>query len=260
MWVDSIVSCCQITALNGADASFLSLLEPLDQSRPHLIDAATKWHARLMSLAWSFFFPLGIIAARFYKITPRQDFPKELDNQTWWITHLICATVGAVAVLAAFSLVFFYRTGEISASGWHYYAGWTALVLLCVQIVGGLLRGTSGGPKRASYSGAMRGDHFDMTLRRIIFERVHKSTGYMALASAWLATIAGLHSVNAPLWIWLCVVTWWLFLVIVAIGLQMRRGAIDTYQAIWGTDPTLKGNKMTSIGIGVHRIKHPSEH
>jgi len=125
-----------------------------------------------------------------------------------------------------------------------------------LQIASGLLRGTAGGPKRASYSGELRGDHFDMTRRRIVFERVHKSVGYVALASAWLATLAGMWSVNAPVWIWLMVVAWWMTIVAFGVVLQMRHKAIDTYQAIWGTSPELKGNQITSIGLGVHKVKH----
>ena len=231
------------------------LTNPIDSSRPHLINETIKWHARFMSLAWSFFFPVAIIAARFYKVLPRQNFPDEIDNQWWWITHRVFVTVGTIAVLIALSLVYFYSNGEVAASSLHRSAGWAALVLLVVQIATGLLRGTRGGPKMPSYSGDLRGDHYDMTTRRIIFERIHKSIGYVALACAWLATTAGLWTVNAPLWICLLVLGWWLLMCIFGVWLQLHKRAIDTYQAIWGTDSALKGNQMTSIGIGVHRVE-----
>jgi len=238
------------------DYSMISMLNPIDANRLHDIDMTIKWHARLMSLAWSFFFPVAILAARFYKVLPRQRFPDELDNQWWWNAHRICVALGTFAALMAALLVWFVSSGDISVNRLHRYAGWSALTLLGFQIASGFLRGTTGGPRRASYSGELRGDHFDMTRRRIVFEHLHKSIGYIALACAWIATIAGLWSVNAPVWIWILVVAWWMTMVIFGVWLQMHHRAIDTYQAIWGTDPKLTGNQMTSIGVGVRRVEH----
>ena len=232
------------------------IFDPIDSSRPHLIDDVTRWHARLMSLGWSFFFPVAIIAARFFKVTPQQRFPEQIDNQWWWDMHRICVALGTVAVAAAFCFIYFASNGGVVASSPHQYAGWTALALMFVQIFGGLLRGTRGGPKMPRYTGAFRGDHFDMTTRRIVFERIHKSIGYIALATAWFATVAGLWSVNAPIWIWLLVIVWWAVLCAFAIRLQRQGRAIDTYQAIWGTHPTLIGNQRASVGKGVRRVKH----
>lgn len=259
MLLDSMIIFGQCNLLLDTDTSPLRFFDPIDDTRAHVIDATTRWHARLMSLAWSFFFPFAILAARFYKVTPQQRFPEELDNQWWWNTHRICVTVGSIAALLGLSLAYFLSSIVVGANSLHQYAGWVALALLCVQIFSGLLRGTSGGPKRANYTGDIRGDHFDMTLRRIVFERVHKSSGYVALACAWLATLAGLWSVNSPLWIWLLVSSWWMVLGIIGVRLQMQQRAIDTYQAIWGTHPALKGNQMTSIGVGVHRVEHRSD-
>jgi len=238
------------------DQALMWISNPIDSRRPHEIDSVTKWHARLMSLAWSIIFPVSILIARFYKVMPQQKFPEQIDSQWWWITHRICAVLGTIVAILAFSLVYFLSGGEVSVNAAHRYAGWTALVLLSVQIASGLLRGTRGGPKMPSYTGELRGDHYDMTTRRILFERAHKSIGYIALASAWLATAAGLWSVNAPLWIWLLVSGWWILLCAIGVHLQMQHRAIDTYQAIWGTHPDLKGNQMTSIGIGVHKVTH----
>ncbi len=209
-----------------------------------------------MSLAWSFFFPVAIIAARYYKVMPRQNFPQEIDNQWWWIMHRVCVGLGTVAVLIGFSLIYYFSSGDVTANELHRYLGWSALVLLMVQIAGGLLRGTRGGPKMRHHQGALRGDHYDMTSRRIVFERVHKSVGYLAIAVAWTATVAGLWHVNAPIWIWLLTTGWWACMCIFAVYLQKQHRAIDTYQAIWGTNPELVGNKLPIIGIGIHRIKH----
>lgn len=258
LW-DNLIACCQIALSTSVEHSLTWIFNPVDDSRPHVLSETIKWHARFMSLGWSFFFPVAILAARYYKVTPRQRFPEELDNQWWWNTHRICVALGSIAVVVAASLVWTMTSDDQTVNTIHQYAGWTALVLFGVQIASGLLRGTTGGPKRPSYSGGMRGDHYDMTVRRIVFERVHKSVGYVALFCAWFATLAGLWTVNAPIWIWLAVVSWWTVLIFFAVRLQLQQRAIDTYQAIWGTQPTLKGNQISSIGIGIRRVDHPTD-
>ena len=63
------------------------LLSPLDPLRIHAVDWAVSWHGRLMVIAWLFAFPAGILTARFFKITPRQNWPQVLDNVFWWNLH-----------------------------------------------------------------------------------------------------------------------------------------------------------------------------
>lgn len=41
-----------------------------------------------MVVAWGVLLPLGILIARFFKVTPRQRWPAELDNKFWWYSHL----------------------------------------------------------------------------------------------------------------------------------------------------------------------------
>lgn len=64
------------------------LLAPLDATRPHDITLATVWHARLMTLAWGILIVTGVVVARYGKVMPRQDWPRELDNQVWRRSHL----------------------------------------------------------------------------------------------------------------------------------------------------------------------------
>lgn len=256
MLFESIAIVPPFTSVSNADITTMFLLNPIDGSRPHSITETIRWHARFMSLGWSFFFPVAIVIARFYKVTPKQNFPEEIDNQWWWISHRVLVTLGVIAVAIAFYLVYFVSDGDVSVSALHKYTGWAALLMLVCQIGSGLLRGTRGGPPAPYHQGSLRGDHYDMTLRRIIFEYAHKSIGYVALGCAWIATVAGLWSVNAPVWIWILVVGWWLAIGALSLSLQKQHRAIDTYQAIWGTNPALKGNQIRSIGIGVHRVKH----
>ena len=38
----------------------------------------------LLSLAWAVLAPCGILAARFLKLWPGQDWPDRLDHPGWW--------------------------------------------------------------------------------------------------------------------------------------------------------------------------------
>lgn len=226
------------------------LLAPVDPSRAHAVGLAVSWHARLMVAAWVFCVPIGIIAARFFKITPGQKWPQELDNQAWWMTHRVCQYSASVLMLIGLALILSRPSLVAVLPGPHGMIGWTVLVLAATQIVGGILRGTKGGPTDVQ----MRGDHFDMTPRRLAFEYAHKSCGYVAWVLSGAAVFSGLWQSNGPNWMWLALAGWYVALLAVFTLLQIRGRAVDTYQAIWGDDPSLPGNKRPVIGIGVKTL------
>ena len=228
------------------------LLAPIDPSRAHDVGFAVSWHARLMVIAWAVLFPSGILAARFFKIWPMQNWPTELDNTGWWRTHLTTQYVGAVAILLAVALILTMESGSVAGT-WHQVLGWTAVGLCGLQVLSGWLRGSKGGPTAPAPDGSPRGDHFDMTLRRRVFEYLHKSMGYLALLIACSAIFTGLWISNAPNWMWLLLVAWYVLLAVTAIALQRSGRCVDTYQAIWGKDPSLPGNRRRPIGLGIRR-------
>jgi hypothetical protein len=142
---------------------------------------------------------------------------------------------------------------SIGSSGTHTIFGWAVVLLAVGQFLGGWLRGSKGGPTEPHPDGSLRGDHYDMTPRRIAFEYLHKIGGYSALAIAIGAVVTGLWRANAPNWMWVTLGFWWLALLIAGILLQRAGRAIDTYQAIWGPDQTHPGNSRRPIGIGIRR-------
>ena len=123
--------------------------------------------------------------------------------------------------------------------------------MACVTpwLVHGLMRGSKGGPTDVQ----MRGDHFDMTPRRIAFERVHKSLGWLTLFAAWIATLLGLWVADAPRWMLACVLVWWTALAFVWMRWQRAGRCVDTYQAIWGIAPDMPGMARAPVGWGVRR-------
>lgn len=226
------------------------LLAPIDPSRGHALSDAVAWHGRLMVLAWCVLLPAGVMMARFWKLAPGQKWPEEADNKLWWRAHLMLQYSGGLAVAGAMTLV---GLGGALPRGVHTRLGWCVAGLLAAQFISGWLRGTKGGPAAAATGGSPRGDHYDMTSRRRLFERTHKAAGYIALATAIAAVASGLWLANAPRWMWLAVGVWWIALSGVAFVWQRQGRAIDTYQAIWGPDLSHPGNSRKPIGWGVRR-------
>ena len=228
------------------------LLTSIDASRSHLINDQTAWHGRLMVAAWSFLIPIGVLSARYFKILPAQDWPKHLDNQIWWYIHLTCQYASMVLMIVGIYLIWDVELGQESLFA-HLFFGWTTILLCSFQYLSGWLRGSKGGPTEVTRTGTIRGDHYDMTPRRVAFEHLHKTLGYVCLTISLAATFTGLWMVNAPKWMWLGLILWWVFVIAAFVLLQRFGLARDTYQAIWGADPELPGNVRKPIGWRVRR-------
>ncbi len=226
------------------------LTSPIDPGRAHLVDFAISWHARSMVLAWGILAPLAVFAARFLKILPGQNWPQELDSQVWWRSHWIGQIAVVVLSLGGLALVL---PADLSQLHLHQVLGYAVLLGMGVQVLFGLLRGTKGGPTAPAADGSWRGDHYDMTRRRLVFEAVHKAIGYLTLILAVMTILSGLWTANGPIWMWITLIAWWALLVGLFIALQSRGLAVDTYQAIWGDDPTHPGNRRAAQGWGARR-------
>lgn len=228
------------------------LLSPVDPGRAHAVGEAIAWHGRTMALAWGALAPVGVLAARFFKILPGQDWPRVLDNHAWWLTHRLVHYAAGVLTLVGLGLVL-VGLPHLGASGVHAIFGWAVVALAAGQFLGGWFRGSKGGPTDPGPDGSQRGDHYDMTPRRLAFEYLHKIGGYAALSVAIGAIASGLWHANAPVWMWLGMGSWWLLLAALFVALQRAGRAVDTYQAIWGPDPRHPGNARRPIGIGIIR-------
>lgn len=228
------------------------LLAPLSGTSGHALPEAVAWHGRGMVLAWGVLIPLGVLVARYFKVMPGQDWPRRLDNPTWWRWHLRLQNAGLVVMLAALATIVAASGRAWPDAGLHRALGWTVVALGVLQVVAGLLRGTKGGPTAPGPLGP-RGDHYDMTPRRVAFEVLHKFGGLLALLLAALAILAGLVAADAPRWMPLLLVSWWALIGAAAWRLQRRGRCIDTYQAIWGPDDAHPGNRRHPIGLGVRR-------
>ena len=219
------------------------LLAPIDGGLHPDLSGLVYWHGRLMVFAWVVLFPIGILAARFLKIMPGQDWPRELDNKTWWHTHLTTQYGGGLALLLGLVLILLAPENRGVSSWVHTILGWIVILMAAVQFAGGWLRGTTGGPTKRAPDGSTFGDHYNMTPRRKAFEAVHKSVGLVAVVISLPAVLTGLHFAGAPLWMALAIVGWWAILALLFVTLQKRGFQRDTYQAIWGPDTAHPGNR-----------------
>ena len=227
------------------------LLSPVDPQRAHEVSAAVAWHARSMVLGWGVLAPLSVLIARFFKILPGQNWPRELDSQVWWRCHFIGQS--AVVVFSATGLAVILLGHVSTGRTAHATLGYVLVISLAAQVLLGLFRGGKGGPTDPAPDGSLHGAHYDMTPWRRAFETLHKALGYAALALGAATILLGLWLANGPNWMWLVLTLWWVALLLTALGLQRRGWAVDTYQAIWGDDPRHPGNLRPAPGWGMRR-------
>lgn len=224
-------------------------LAPIDPARAHEVGLAVSWHGRSMVLAWAVLAPLAVIVARYFKVLPGQDWPRELDNQIWWRSHWMGQTAVSVLSVLGFGLIL----STSRTLGLHGVLGYLVLVLMAAQLGLGIFRGSKGGPTAPASDGSTRGDHYDMTPWRVMFEWVHKTLGYLTLILATIAVLLGMWEANAPRWMWAAILPWYAGLIILCLLFEKQGRTLDTYQAIWGPDPKHPGNQRKPIGWRVRR-------
>ena len=218
------------------------LLQPIDSTRMHDVGFQVAWHGRFMTFAWAILVPLGVVVARYYKITAKQDWPNVVDNRFWWRCHLIFQISASVLTIVALILMWQLRDFKWTGS-YHFLLGWLIAALAAAQLIGGFLRGSRGGPEDLASKGSLRGDHYDMTRRRLVFEVFHKTVGYCVLIVAQIAVLTGMWNANAPHWMWIVLSVWWCLLTIAVLWLKDHSRRPGTYQALWGPDPIHPGNQ-----------------
>ncbi len=225
-------------------------LTPISGADDHAIEPVLAWHGRLMVASWGVILPVGVTIARYFKVTPRQDWPRQLDNKFWFYNHRRLQWLGVATMSLA--LVFaLQRSGENSsaAASAHRLIGWMVVAAGWTQVAATWFRGTKGGPTEPE----LRGDHYDMTPRRVAFEALHKCLGWTAIAFAAAGMFLGLVITDAPRWMPLTLALWWIVYGASAGGLQAKGWRVDTYRAIWGPDPSLPGNRRASSRFNVSR-------
>lgn len=273
-------------AASAADADWLVrawnwFMSPISGSSKHFVMTGTAFHGRLMVIAWGIFVPVGILLSRFYKVTPGQDWPRVLNNPFWFNTHRAFEYGAGVLMLAAVALVLLDNEGTAPWRSFHAAAGWIVVILGWLQLLGSHRRGAMAGPSNpvtrvplrnwqwsdvramgepsepfppdARFPEHWHGAHFSMTRQRVLFEYLHKGFGYALLAFSAVTMVAGLLAADALNWMWVVLAGWWIGCAAIFVVLQRQGRCIDCYQAIWGLDENLPGNRCKPIGWGIRR-------
>jgi hypothetical protein len=257
------------------------LMTPISGSSHHFVPTGTAFHGRLMVIAWGVFVPVGIVLSRFYKVTPAQDWPRVLNNPFWFNSHRAFEYGAGALTLAAAALVLLDNEGRAPWRSFHVAAGWSIVIVGWLQLLGSHLRGVMGGPSnpvtrvplrnwqwrdvavmgeptepfaaQSRFPERWHGAHFSMTRQRIVFEILHKGFGYVLLGFSALTLVTGLIAADALNWMWVGLALWWLACLAVFVVFQRQGRCIDCYQAIWGVDGHLPGNRAQPIGWGIRR-------
>ena len=267
--------------MNTALQAWNWLMSPISGSLHHFVPTGTALHGRLMVIAWGALVPVGILLSRFYKVTPGQDWPRVLNNPFWFNSHRAFEYGAGALMLAAVALALLDNEGTAPWRSFHAACGWLVVLFGWIQLLGSHWRGRMGGPCEpatriplrlwqwsevsargepsppfradAGFPERWQGAHFSMKAQRIVFEYLHKTGGYVLLGFAMVTLVAGLLAADALNWMWVGLALWWLACATAFVFLQRQGRAIDCYQAIWGADSNLPGNRREPIGWGIRR-------
>lgn len=208
-----------------------------------------NYHAILMFSIWFVMVPICIITIRFFKPRPSEfgiTTKIRLTNIRWWWFNVhkygLFLAIGLSLVGLAVALV----VSQGFSGSVHSIFGITTITLGCLQVITALFRGTHGGryynkadPDDPS---TWHGDHFDMTLRRRLFEAYHKNAGYLAGFFAIGAVASGLMQYHMPVLTGIAVVMA-LAVFCVWIVLEFKGMKYDGYRAVFGINPEHPHNK-----------------
>jgi hypothetical protein len=206
-----------------------------------------KAHAWLMLFGVVLCLPISSLIARYFKVTRRQNWPIVLDSKFWWYSHLTLTYCGMA--IALFAVVIFRdelkildvdRLKRLGAPQLiHFLLGWIALMLGVVITVTAWFRGTKGGPNDKQ----LRGDHYDLTPKRLRFESFHKSASYVFLLLGLAAAGFGLAAAGLPRWSLAPFAFGILALLGLAIRWELKGRNIPSYQAAFGLKLEHPGNR-----------------
>lgn len=198
------------------------------------------YHAFLMVGVWFVLVPICIIVIRFGKPKPTLTGIRvkvSIRNPEWWwfSVHKYGLMV-AIGFALAGAIVAVTVSGGVSGT-LHSFFGLATIVLGCLQIVGGWLRGKHGGKNYYTADpndpATWFGDHYNMTTRRRIFEAYHKTAGYFVYFFAAGAVTTGLMQFPIP-GLGEFIVVMVLIAFVVSIVLEYKGYRYDGYRAAHG--------------------------
>ncbi|WP_455227307.1 cytochrome b561 domain-containing protein [Lautropia mirabilis] len=226
---------------------------PLDDVNP-----VDFWHGVLMGTAGAVLVPVAVLAARYWKIVPGQDWPRIINHRGWQRVHGLCGVAAVLCLVAGVAMAFQGMSLASHLAHPHAWMGWGVMAVLLLLVVNIALRGSIGGPGRHQARTLVHlhdvpGDHYDMTRRRRIFEHGHRWLGYGLMLALFANVMTGYWHVNVPRGLALATLAWWACLALMAWRWERQGRAVDGYQARWGPSMAHPGNRIPRLGGGLHR-------
>ena len=199
-----------------------------------------NYHAILMVAVWFVLVPICILVIRFGKPRPTETgLHRKVSIRNiewWWFSVHKYGLIVAVTFALAGAILAVTVSGGFSGS-LHSIFGIGTVVLGCLQIMGGWLRGKHGGKNYYSAKpddpATWFGDHYNMTTRRRIFEAYHKTAGYFVFFFASGAVTTGVMQYPIP-WLPEFIIAMVLVAFGITIVLEYKGYRYDGYRAAHG--------------------------
>ena len=181
-------------------------------------------HGSLMIIGWGFLLPSGIIAAHFLKHRPDALWFKA--HRIIQVSGLFIAIVGWIIALASFNVF-----GTKDASFVHGALGMTVMIIGILQPLNAFIR------PHPPEEGQQR------TSKRLLWEIVHKCSGYMAVLIAVVTIVLGTMRIfrhnNVFQAIWGVSLAWVVVFIVGAIWDGHHHRSKTTESSVTGTDGEL---------------------
>ena len=224
----------------------MSAMQPHIPTEYHLdllgLTIPVRWdyHAILMVSIWFVLVPFCILVIRFGKPKPtKTGLHRKVSiwhAEWWWLSIHKYGLILLISLALAGEVVAIVVSHGFSGS-LHSFFGITTVVLGCLQIMGGWLRGNHGGKNYFTADPndpkTWFGDHYNMTTRRRIFEAYHKTAGYFVFFFAAGAVITGVIQYPMP-WVLEFIIAMVLIAFVVATVLEYKGYRYDGYRAAHG--------------------------
>lgn len=204
------------------------------------IEIHWNYHALLMFGIWIVLVPLCITIIRYFKPKPTEYGLRRkvaIRHVEWWWFNVHKYGLYLAVILSLGGLLVAVVVSKGISGSVHSILGLLTILMGCLQVLTGMLRGTHGGKyyNNADLNdpASWRGDHYDRTFRRRIFEAYHKTAGIFTLFCAFGAVGSGLMQYPMP------VLAWLLFLIPLAflaawVFLEFHERRYDGYRAAHG--------------------------
>ncbi|MEM6634617.1 MAG: cytochrome b561 domain-containing protein [Pseudomonadota bacterium] len=204
------------------------------------IDIHWNYHAILMVGIWVFLVPVCVTIIRFFKPRPSEFGLRRkvhISHPEWWWFNVHKYGLYTAVFLSLAGVVVAMVVSKGFSGSIHATFGILTVVMGCLQVVSGMLRGTHGGKfynkAKPDNPDTWRGDHYDRTFRRRMFEAYHKTTGYFTLFCALGAVGSGLMQYPMPILAWIVFI--FPFALLAAwVLLEFLERRYDGYRAVHG--------------------------